>query len=111
MAKILVDIPDDLYNEIKQTQMFISGMRSGKTLLYTLMSSVANGAQIPKGCGRLIDADKIVPIALEDKSIVLEDTDLLSEHKRELSIRYLFSDICKLVEKQPTIIEADKEGD
>ena len=44
--KIVIDIPDDLYNEIKQTQMFISGMRSGKTLLYTLMSSVANGTPL-----------------------------------------------------------------
>ena len=96
MAKILVEIPDDLYNEIKQTQMFISGMRSGKTLLYTLMSSVANGAQIQKGHGRLIDENNVIEW--------LKDKDIIKMSYQENNAR---KDMQKSI---PTIIEADKEG-
>ena len=108
MAKILVEIPDDLYNEIKQTQMFISGMRSGKTLLYTLMSSVANGIPLPKGHGDLIDRSmiyKAIP-AEEDNctgmGMTFEEMDAYNE-----GIDAMYS----LVRGAKPIIEADKEGD
>lgn len=41
--KIIIDIPDNIYDAIKEAQTIISGQRSGKTLLQILVNSVENG--------------------------------------------------------------------
>ena len=52
---------------------------------------------------RLIDADKVIELALENKTIVVEEKELLSENKREIVLRNLFEDICDFLNKQPTV--------
>lgn len=57
--QIVIDIDEGLYKKIYSEAeiMIYGGMRSGKTLLATLLRSIRNGTPIPKGHGRLIDAD------------------------------------------------------
>lgn len=57
--KIVIDIPDNIYDAIKSAQTLVSGQRSGKTLLQILVSSVENGTPLPKGHGDLIDVIKL----------------------------------------------------
>lgn len=41
--KILIDLPEEVYNEIKSTDRIILGTRSGKSFAYALWNSVKNG--------------------------------------------------------------------
>lgn len=44
--KLIIDIPNNIYDAIKKTQTIISGQRSGKTLLQILVNSVENGTPL-----------------------------------------------------------------
>lgn len=44
--KLIIDIPDNIYDAIKKAQTIISGQRSGKTLLQILVNSVENGTPL-----------------------------------------------------------------
>lgn len=52
--KIVVDIPEELYKHIKNDNVYY--LEDGEDL-YTI---VKNGTPLPKGHGRLIDADREV---------------------------------------------------
>lgn len=41
--KLIIDIPDEYYKSIKNTAVFISGQRSGKSFINHLCNAVANG--------------------------------------------------------------------
>ena len=84
--KIVVDVPDEEYEEIK----FMAELGE----LYNPHQAIADGTPLPKGHGRLIDAD-----VLMEKS-VLVNTD-------EDCYLYVMADD---IADAPTIIEADKEG-
>ena len=88
--ELVVKIDEQLYTEIYSDAeiMIYCGMRSGKTLLATLLRAIRNGTPLPKGHGRLIDAD-----ALYDQ------------------YQYADYDFDKTLEYAPTIIEADKESE
>jgi hypothetical protein len=58
--QIVIDIPEVFYEALKNTEKIVSGQRSGKTLMSVIYSAVANGTPLPKGHGRLIDADEIL---------------------------------------------------
>ena len=83
--EVVIKIPKILYAQIQSDAeiMIYSGMRSWKGILATLLRSVRNGTPLPKGHGKLIDADDI------DNHI----------------IGHVDTRSC------PTIIEADKEGE
>lgn len=76
--------------------------------IYELASYIDKGVPLPKGHGRLIDADNIILLALKEKTLVLKDTDLIDIRSREFVIDYLFKDIKNYINNMPTIIEADK---
>ena len=82
--KIVIDIPKEMYQKIKETSRFISGRRSGKRFDYILFNAVNNGTPLPKEHGRLIDADVLVD-GMEDN--------------------YEF---CEAVNATPTIIKAER---
>ena len=89
--KLIIDIPDNIYDAIKEAQSIISGQRSGKTLLQILVNSVENGTPLPKGHGRLIDADRL--------------RSMYSINRANFNT---VVGIQKWVDNAPTIIEADK---
>ena len=45
MPKIVIDIDDSLYDAI-QTEFYVNGMRSGKTLLEKLTTTIRNGTPL-----------------------------------------------------------------
>lgn len=58
--QIVIDIPEHIYEAAKEMQVICGGGRlSGKTYLQILINSVQKGTPLPKGHGRLIDADDI----------------------------------------------------
>lgn len=93
--KMIIDIPDKEYNEIKNGGNFVS------TEL-CLLNAVTNGVPLSKGHGRLIDADYFS----ENKRIIIEytyNTNYVGKECEIIDFSY--------IEDTPTIIEADKDGD
>lgn len=76
--KIVIDIPDEAYERLK----------SKRVLDNIAESIIANGTPLPKGHGRLIDADA---------------------YRKEMMNSREFN-FFKTLDMQSTIIEADKEG-
>lgn len=57
--KIVIDIDEELYkNSI--VERYHAEMGVGKSLLYALLKAIRNGTPLPKGHGRLIDADALL---------------------------------------------------
>ena len=89
--RIVIDIPQDLYDKSKE-----KGVRSGKTLAsLKILGAIANGTPLPKGHGRLIDADELY------LSIQTDEQQRLGEH-----LRYVYDEIQSIY----TVLEADKES-
>lgn len=44
--KVIIDIPDNIYDAIKKMQTIVSCQRSGKTFLQILVNSVENGTPL-----------------------------------------------------------------
>lgn len=84
-VELVIKIPEKLYKHIMQMQLYITGRRNGKTSLAIILAVIKNGVPLPKGHGRLIDADAV-----------------LTEP---------FGDTYKDIEIAETIIEADREGE
>lgn len=88
--RLVIDIPEELYNHIKNDNVYY--LEDGENL-YDI---VKNGTPLPKGHGRLIDADS------------------LKEAEQKWSCDYEqdgFSHVVEIrdIDNAPTIIEADKE--
>ena len=90
--KVVIDIPDQMYQKIKETNMVISGRRSGRTFDYILFNAVNTGTPLPKGHGRLIDADALA----------------LTWHESFMGGMSISSGMINDFHDAPTIIEADK---
>lgn len=58
--QILIEIPEEMYQKIKETNMIISGKRNGKRIDYILFNAVNNGKPLPEGHGRLIDINELI---------------------------------------------------
>ena len=77
--KIVIDISEKTVNEIKDNAMFAGTIPS--EILWDITGAIVNGTPLPKGHGRLIDADDVT----------------------DFEGHYITTDA-------PTIIEADKEN-
>ena len=86
----VIDIDDNLY-----TRLFDNGEIDAVDMLKVYVA-VRKGVVIPKGHGRLIDADDIKVIELEDSLHI---------------IRHCKGDDVDVYIDAPTIIEADKESE
>ena len=92
MKEILIRIPEMIYDGIKK--------RFPNDLCYldvcAMAKAIVNGTILPKGHGRLIDADEY-----------------LTEHRPRGILDELLwteSEMYKRIQRMPTIVEADKEG-
>ena len=84
--QIVIDIPDGCYEELKTASFTVQEA-------YRLVSWIKDGTPLPKGHGRLIDADEIQ----------FENTEFDT-----------YGDYCiafDAIDDAPTIIEADKAGE
>lgn len=94
--KIVIDIPEEMYKEY----VFVTLCRgSGKTITDNLLKAIKEGTPLPKGHGRLIDADALEK-KMCDREEELGDDRALWESSAVSVALDMFA---------PTIIEADKE--
>ena len=78
--QIVIDIPEEVKHKV-----YNYGLSLCPSDKEQLVHAIVNGTPLPKGHGRLIDADKFI-----------------SEH---------FGEVARLVDDAPTIIEADTESE
>ena len=87
--RLMIDIPEDVYDHACSRS---EDSNDG----YTAMRAIAKGIPLPKGHGRLIDADELFLDIQTDEQM------RLGEHLAWVRER---------IEDAPTIIEADKESE
>lgn len=93
--QIVIDIPDYLYKVIQECKV-IEGDNEGN-VENVLVRAVENGVVLPKGHGKLKDADAICKDIIS--ALGIRDENYLLEAEEA---------IYKRIKNAPTIIEADK---
>lgn len=88
--KIVIEIPESIYDTIQSDEMI------NREQLAILQMHIMNGVPLPKGHGRLIDADELYLDIQTDEEM------RLGEHLKWVKDRF---------DTAPTIIEADKAGE
>ena len=106
--QIVIEIPESLYNAINQ-DIYINGMRSGKTILQKLVNAIANGTVLPEH-GRLIDVDVRIKRLKEIKSMV-EISNAMADGPQQTKIEKrvkVLAEAIQILKEAPTILEATK---
>lgn len=65
--QIVIDMPEKTVNDIKDNAMFAGTIPS--EILWDVTSAIGNGIPLPKGHGRLIDADAFERRCMFDNNI------------------------------------------
>ena len=99
--QIVIDIPDEIYETLKNNGVIVNGLRCGKTFLSEVFAAIANGTPLPKGHGRLIDGDELKTLCYE----VLVEEESFSGVDEVSPYNGITEEDIDLA---PTIIEADK---
>lgn len=107
--ELVIKIPEVFYEALRKTDMMVSGQRSGKTLMSVIYNAVANGTPLPKGHGRLIDADEVLK-AMDtwDKFGYTETGCFVREPKNDYVPYVHYEDMVNSVNSITTIIKADE---
>lgn len=90
--QIVIDIDEDAYKEIKK-------IVADENEMCFMQKLIANGTPLPKGHGRLIDADMLDDVIMQ-----------MYENGSEIT-RYEYKMIDDVLFEMPTIIEADTESE
>lgn len=93
--QIVIDIPDKTYHSIKNTKQV------GERNCWILTNAIINSTPLPKGHGRLIDADELYKQDKEDW-LTLNNAPFIST-----DYAHVFAEI----DNAPTIIESDTESE
>lgn len=103
--QIVIELPDETYKDIKEENS-IYGINNGLSARITgkVVGAIQNGTPLPKGHGRLIDADDLRLDIIGHKY----SNNFCEEHNIDWSINLGMLNI--LLADAPTIIEADKSG-
>lgn len=83
--KLVVDIDDELYNFIMEHKLLVMDLKE-------IEKAIKNGIPLPKGHGKMIDADKAVA----------------NYAKYGISHMWDATDLPEIMDECPAIIEADK---
>lgn len=103
--QIVIDIPEEIYEEIKATK---SIYRTGAKVL---CNAIVNGKPIPKGHGRLIDVNELIKsMDSWDKFGYSAQYGLerLCKDDKEYVPYVHYEDMVTAITNAPTIIEADE---
>jgi len=98
--QIVIDIPEDYYKVIKEIPAEYST---------TDMLIIRNGTPLPKGHGRLIDADALKKYIDDCDCCVGCENESYGCADKCKCPDYLDEDMERIINNQSTIIEADKE--
>lgn len=99
-VEVVIKIPKEEYEEI---------INSEDCGLHRLTRAIANGTLLPKGHGRLIDADMVLAETDELKKSPWYNENINGSYVVRKDAVSVVEDLC--VKKAPTIIEADKESE
>ena len=94
--ELVIKIPEEMYQKIKETSRFISGRRSGRSFDYILFNAVNNGIPLPKGHADLISKEQAIDL--------VEFYQLNPQH-------FDFVNLIDEIKDEKPIIEADKESE
>lgn len=94
--ELVIKLPKNIYKHIMSMQFYISGPRSGKSLIEKILRAIRTGEPLPKGHGRLI--------ILSEDAVKREQTPL------DFSCQSWISEV-GLSNATVAIIEADKENE
>ena len=97
MAKVVIDMPDYMLNQIMTGYPF----KLPSQFVTETYKIIRNGKILPKGHGRLIDADKFLKDNEAYTGWILNSSDWGGENAYKDALE-------DLVNEAPTIIEADK---
>ena len=83
--KLVIEISEDIYKTLKEVSNIVYGFRSGKTFVHACLTAIKNGIPLPKGHGRLIDADAVLedPIGNTYKDIEIAETIIEADNESE----------------------------
>ena len=101
MVEVVIRLPKEVYENIQKIDRIIAGRRNGKTIEFVLWNGVKNGTVLPKGHGRLVDADAMVKI--------LRESEYYQEKRGDFYGAEVTSRVKNFVEDTDTVIEANKE--
>lgn len=91
--QIVIDIPDEMYQGIKETFKVISGSRRSERFDYILFNAVNTGTPLPKSHGDLIDKSELTTV-----------TEIEPDGSECTYVPY------SEIENANVVVEADKEG-
>lgn len=94
--KIVIEIPDESYNNIHSLKWVMSGLHSeeNRQMFYRLINAVQGGTPLPEHHGRLIDADNMIERLHSENGM-----------PRTRNEEYAWDFAVELFKKAPTIIE------
>ena len=96
-VELVIKIPEEIYKYIMSMQFYISGLRSGKSLLEEILKAIRTGTPLPKGHGKLIDEPT--------------EEDIAKTVGGQNDFAECIRDAVKLVfDNASTLVNADKEG-
>ena len=101
MVEVVIRLPKEVYENIQKIDRIIAGRRNGNTIEFALWNGVKNGTVLPKGHGRLVDADEMVKI--------LKKSEYYKEKRGDFYGADVTSRVKNFIEDTETVIEADKE--
>ena len=110
--QIVIDIDKEDYEKIKKTSfventeiMFNQSLEDRKNtmMLFRVIDAIKNGTPLPKGHGRLIDADKIAE-GFEWLEKVTNESSIV-----ERAQHCKLMECIRIIDNAPTIIEADRD--
>lgn len=58
--ELVIKMPEKLYKHILSMHFYIPGSRNSKSVLEGILKAIRTGTPLPKGHGRLIDADAVL---------------------------------------------------
>lgn len=105
--KLLIEISDKLYNFVKTKTIAGNSRNFDDYDMYDVSRRIANGTPLPKGHGRLIDAEEL----LQYGSCPDDCTGSNSPECDEVAHCPIRIFDIESINDAPTIIKADKEGE
>lgn len=100
--QIVIDIPKDLYDQFKWREEEIR-----KHKKYVVYKAILDGAVLPKGCGRLIDADLLSGQYGLDNATKYGNKD--ADQQRNSYDTMMMYEIADMIDDAPTVVAADVE--
>lgn len=106
--QLVIDIPDDSTKLIEECIKFDNMV--DLDIYDIVLNGIKNGTPLPKGHGRLIDADELLKAMDTWDKFGFEHTGCFVRNPEDDFIKYVhYDDMVKSVRGAPTIIEADAD--